>query len=241
MSLFHGGDLGRTRLLAADALEGEERSRAEKHVSGCAECRAELEGVWHLLALLERDPVHHAEPRIQYSALKARVDARLREPGRASGFRPALAAAAAVALAFLTIPVLQEPRAAEAPLADRNEAMDRLERTLTREETARYLSAAQEVLVTVSSPSRCHLKAGHLDVGEESRRSRTLLERRVLLVGSETVPSAQPVLNDVEKVLREVASLDPCTSRSALEEIHREVSEKRLLLRIDLMTEELAG
>jgi hypothetical protein len=123
------------------------------------------------------------------------------------------------------------------------ESLDRLERTLVREETVRYLNAAQDVLVTVASPNRCLRKAGHVEVGEESRRRPALLERRSLLVGNETsaAPGAQPVLDDVEQVLRELASLDPCASRSELEEIHKEVSRRRLLLRIDLVTRELEG
>jgi hypothetical protein len=252
MRLLHRSALGRTRLLAAGALEGPERQRAEAHLEACGDCAREFAGVTTLLALVEQDPLRGAQPTISLPALRARVAARLSSPRGearragwwAPGFGPALAAAAAVVLSLWSLPT-NPPKGREAlsvpPPSE--ESLDRLERTLVREETVRYLTAAQEVLVTVASPSRCLRKAGHVEVGEESRRSRALLARRSLLVGNETsaAPSAQPVLDDVERVLRELASLDPCASRSELEEIHKEVSQRRLLLRIDLMTRELEG
>jgi hypothetical protein len=253
MRLFHRSDLGRTRLLAAGALEGPDRQRAEAHLETCGDCAREFSGVKALLSLVAQDPLRRAEPTISLAALRARVDARLASPrgegrgagGWAFGLRPTLAAAAAVILCVWNLPTRPGgPREAAPNLPPPSEeSLDRLERTLVREETVRYLNAAQEVLVTVASPNRCLRKAGHVEVSEESRRSRALLERRSLLVGNETsaAPSAQPVLDDVERVLREVASLDPCASRSKLEEIHREVSQRHLLLRIDLMTRELEG
>jgi hypothetical protein len=241
VSLLHSRHLARTRLLAASALEGDERQRALGHLAGCPLCRAEHDGVVRLLEAIEQDPIRRAPLPIPLHALQTRVRARIgeRQP-RSSGFAPALAAAAAVALAILAAPWTTAPPPAPAQRADEG-SLDRLERTLAREETARFLTSAQEVLITVSNPNRCPLKKGHVDVGEESRRSEVLLRRRTLLAGSDAVPNAAPVLNDVERVLREVAALDPCAGKDALEEIHREMAERRLMLRIDLMTRELAG
>ena len=246
MKAFHEGRLARTRLLTAGALEGVERARAEEHLKGCSSCQQEAEALVGVLRLLDEDPLPHAAPP-PFAYLKTRVDARLdsleREGRARPRFLPALAAAAAVALAFLATPRRQQeaPVVAEGPRVPTEEGMDRLDRAVAREEAARYLTAAQQVLVTVSTPPHCRLKAGHVDVEEESRQSRSLLERRTLLAGGDSVPSAGPVLNDVEQVLREVASLDPCATKGALDEIHREVQEKRLLLRINLMTRELQG
>jgi hypothetical protein len=233
MSFLHRRRLASTRLLAANALEGVEKETAESHLATCSECRHEFEALSRVLRLLEQDPLHET-PGISLAALKARVEARLVQRKRPS-LVPSFAAVGAVLLAVLSLPRI--PERAELP----SEALDSLERTLTREETARYLASAQDVLVTVATPSRCRLGAGHVDVEQESERSRKLLEKRTLLAGGDVLPSAKPVLDDVEQVLREVASLKPCATRSELEAIHREVSERQLLLRIDLMTQELAG
>jgi hypothetical protein len=243
VSVFHGPQLARTRLLASGSLSGEELERAQSHLGGCEECGREFAAVKALLALVAADPVRRAEPPISVAALKARVEARLASPRRETlgfGLRPALASAAVLVLALWNLP--HPPEKPTNPSVS-EESLDRIERTLTREQTIRYLSAAEDVIVNVSSPNRCRRNADHVDVGEESRRSRELLERRALLLGNESsaAPSAQPVLNDVENVLREVASLDPCASTSDLDEIHREVSRRQILLRIDLATRELEG
>jgi hypothetical protein len=80
-------------------------------------------------------------------------------------------------------------------------------------------------------------------VGDEARRSRELLARRSLLVelDSESTPQAQDLLDDVEQVLRDVAALEACARRHDLDAIHRDVSRRRLLMKIDLMTRELQG
>ena len=121
--------------------------------------------------------------------------------------------------------------------------MRRLERVAAREQAARYLGEAGDVLVTVSArPRRCRKGHDHVDIGEEAERSRELLARRSLLdVDEAAVASAQLVLDDVEQVLREVASLEACARKHDLQTIQRQVERARLLLKIDLMTRELQG
>ena len=114
---------------------------------------------------------------------------------------------------------------------------------MARERTARYLDEAQDVLVTVSgAPRRCDRKTLHVDMGDETRRSRELLARRAQLdLDGSAALTAGPVLDDVEEVLREVASLENCARLRDVEAIHRHVERERLLMKMELMTRELAG
>jgi hypothetical protein len=132
-----------------------------------------------------------------------------------------------------------EPTQASVP----DEMLDKLERTLARQNAARYLSEAQAVLVNVSSPPHCDREDQRVDVEDEARRSRELLTRRALLVelDGEPVMSARPVLEDVDTMLREVAALPSCARPRDLAAIHRELERRRLLMKIDLMTQELLG
>ncbi len=111
------------------------------------------------------------------------------------------------------------------------------------QQTARYLDDAQDLLLTVAAPHPCPREAKRVDVEQEAQRSRDLLARRALLVGTngEDVASVRPVLRDVEYVLREVASLPSCARERDLQAIQREVSRRNLLMKIDLMTRELKG
>jgi hypothetical protein len=195
-----------------------------------------------------------------------RVRARLDEEVAPRRPRPVLAAAGLAAVAIGGVLVLAlVPRlfvssgagggiattrsAGLAPAADTGtgvpaDALARIENTLERERAARYLSDAQDVLVTVAaSPQRCARRHGAVEVGEEAERSRDLLARRRLYVESDGAATvvARDVLDDVEEMLRQVAALDACARPADLEAIRDEIARRRLLMKIDLVTRELQG
>jgi hypothetical protein len=255
MNLLHGRWQRRVTLLAAGALTAEaERARVQRHLEQCAACRANLVALQATLDVLARDPIRTAEPPLPLPALRTRVLARVDEAaaGRPLSSRAVLgwAAGAAVAAAFVVAVVW--PRAPHAPappaqVAQAREVPDEfvrhLERSVAREQAARYLDEAGDVLVTVAArPRRCRKGEERVDIGEEAQRSRALLARRSLLdVEGAAMASARPVLDDVEEALREVASLEACARTHDLQNINRLVERRRLLLKIDLMTRELEG
>jgi hypothetical protein len=245
-------------LLAFGALEGREREATERHAGSCARCRSELESLLALREELRADPVRGAEPALPLPMLVARVDARVGEalarPRAHWAWRlgvglPAAAAIVAIALLAPRIasrfsPAPPLPAVEDEALVVSAEALARLERNLAREQAARYLSDAGDVLVTVASaPVECDRKDERVDVGQASARSRELLARRALLLesGPQAVASARPVLDDVEQALREVASLESCVRRRDVERLRANVERRQLLLRIRLMTRELEG
>lgn len=255
MTLFHGRWRRRTSLLASGALAGRARAAAEAHAEACAACRRELARTRVALALLDQDPLRAAEPPIPIGSLVTRVHARLDAAnGAERRSRGSLAWAGAAALALVAALVLLRaerpgpspgpPEAETALLVMDDDAVRRLERRVTREQAARYLDDAHDVLVTVAAaPHDCDDEDHHVDVGAEARRSRELLARRALLVDStsDEVASVRPVLEDVDLMLREVASLPSCARPGELAAIQREVTRRHLLMKIDLMTRELQG
>jgi hypothetical protein len=255
MTLFHGRWSRRVDLLAAGALDEADRAATLAHLAGCPECRADLAAGREVIALAERDPVREAEPAIPLGALVARVQARLAEAERYATSRrtwpkvalPLAATAAVLVLIGLWIPnhpPQVPPPSARPQAAVSEEALRRLETSVARDNAVRYLSEAQDVLVTVASaPLRCDRKRARVDVGEEARRSRDLLARRAILVEADRdeMAGARPVLEDVSDALREVAALDPCARPEDLEAIQERMSRQRLLMKIDLMTRELQG
>ncbi|HEY2945829.1 MAG TPA: hypothetical protein VGN09_25590 [Vicinamibacteria bacterium] len=255
---WHRGWRRRTSLLALGALERPEADEARAHVDGCARCAEDLARLRQALELAALDPVRTAEPPLGLPALLARVDARLEaaaaaEPrlgGRMAWLVPAGALAAGLAALLLLRPARTPPAppatptgAAETHVAVPEDMLGRMERTVTRAQTARYLDEAQDLLLTVAAPRPCAKRSRRVDVEQEAERSRELLARRALLMGTsgEDVASARPVLRDVEYVLREVASLPSCARERDLQAIQREVSRRNLLIKIDLMTRELKG
>jgi hypothetical protein len=254
----HRGWLQRTSLLALGALEGRAAEEARAHVGGCAGCAEERARLRQALELAALDPVRTAEPPLGMPAILARVNARLdaaaapkpRLAGRPAWLLPAGALAAGLAVLLLlrsfhtpsTTPSTPAP-VPRAQVAVSEDMLGRMERTVTRAQTARYLDEAQDLLLTVAAPRPCSRQSRRVDVEQEAERSRELLARRALLVGTsgQDVASARPVLRDVEYVLREVASLPSCARERDLQAIQREVSRRNLLMKIDLMTRELKG
>jgi len=242
-------------LLASGALPEGERAAVERHLSTCARCRSELAEMQELVSLLAQDPVRQARPPISLGALESRVGARLEEEAASRkapgwGLRPFSVPAAVVAGLLVALllgrPAVRVPP--PEPISVSDEVLDRLDRSLARQQAVRYLSEAQDVLVTVAtapSPSLCDREEDEqtLDVAEEARRSRQLLARRTLLVATDgvEVASARPVLEDVDDVLRELATLPSCVRARDLQAIHQQIAERRLLMKISLMTRELSG
>lgn len=247
---LHSLERRRVALLAAGALEGAERERALAHAADCPACARELAELRQALGQALADPALSAELPVAPEVLARSVLARLeRAPERAPlrpgwGWTPAAAIAALLALVALGGSLLRPRPQPATRLAVSQAALGRLERTVAREQAVRYLNEAQDVLVTVAaSPRACQRRSQRVDVAEEARRSRELLARRALLVdvGLEAVPSAVPVLRDVGEMLHEVALLEPCARAQDLEAIHDEIGRRRLLMKIGLMTRELAG
>jgi hypothetical protein len=261
VSLFHRCWRARTALLAAGALDEAEAARARAHVDRCAECARRLAEARTALDLVHEDPRRRAEVPVPLGALIARVQARLDEEARAPRPRPvwrtlpAVAAVLAVTAlgALVARSVVRPPGPVVVPvpvaspaeaMAVPPEALQRIERTLERERAARYLSDAQDVLVTVAAaPQRCARRHDAVEVTAEAERSRELLARRRLSVETDASATmvARDVLDDVEEMLREVAALDPCARPRDLEAIRGEIERRHLLMKIDLVTRELQG
>jgi hypothetical protein len=253
--LLHGRWRRRTALLAAGVLDAAEAETTRAHLDGCPECGRAFAETRAALDLIGSDPLRSAEPPIPLGALIARVNARIDEARpRRPAWRPIPVLAGALAVvalgALLARSVLRSAPAGRPSASPRiaatvpPDALQRLERTLERERAARYLSDAQDVLVTVAAaPQRCTRRRDAVEVSAEAERSRELLARRRLSVemdGSATV-AARGVLDDVEEMLREVAALDPCARPQDLEAIRGEIARRRLLMKIDLVTRELQG
>jgi hypothetical protein len=257
MSILHGRWRRQVSLLVLGALEGAEEAATREHLRGCERCESEREALEAALDVLAQDPLREAEPPLPASVLAARVFAtvdaragRRAEPRIRWAWgspRWALGAAVAVGLAIAAL-LPRTPVPSPTPLSQEmvvsEETVRRMERGMAREHAARYLAEAQDVLVTVTAnPADCDREEERLDVAQEARRSRELLARRALVVDleGEAVASARPVLEDVEQLLREVAALPACVRAGQVQAIHREMTRRHLLMKIDLMTQELQG
>ncbi|HET7291385.1 MAG TPA: hypothetical protein VFM88_03075 [Vicinamibacteria bacterium] len=247
--LLHERWRTRVTLLASGCLEGPERERTLAHLEACPTCRREHDEVRALVAAVAQDPARTAEPPVALPFLVTRVEAHLDAVVRSRPWRWGWLAAG-IAIGLLAAPIavrlVERQRAAEAPpapaIAMDEAALRRLERVLAREQAVRYLAEAENVLVNLKAhPRPCPSEHAHVELEEEVLRSRELVARRALLVDLEgdALMPARDVLVDVDNVLREVAALQSCSRRDELERLRREMDERRLLMKVRLLSREL--
>ncbi len=254
MRLFHERWRTRVSLLAAGCLDGAEREATLLHVESCEDCRRDHAASLAMLETLAADPARDASLPVPVEFLVARVKARVDGAVQSRPFRFLSVAhgLGVAALLFVLVPMLvsrperrnPEPVASVAPVAMDAEALRRLERTVAREQAVAYLNDAQDVLMTVAAaPRACSLRDRHVDLSEESKKSRELVARSALLVAldDDSVASVRPVLDDVDHVLREVGSLDPCANPEDFLRVQQDLQERGLLMKMRLMSRELVG
>ncbi len=255
-SFLHERWRTRVTLLASGCLEGAEREGTLAHLEGCAACRREREELRGLVEAVAHDWARSAEPALAVEFLATRVEARLDAMARSRAWRWGWAVAGlgiavlvAPLVTWITSRAVENARRAEsaAPVVAvgmDDAALHRLERTLAREQAVRYLAEAGDVLVNLSAdPRPCPKKHAHVEMAAEAERSRELLARRALLVDleSDALAPARDLLLDVDNVLREVASLTGCSGREDLDRLRREMEDRRLLMKVRLLSRELAS
>ena len=260
MKLFHFQYQRRLGLLASSLLEPREAEDMAKHVEGCASCRSELASLSRLAAALHTDAAIERPLPISSEALRTRVLARIREtPSRTPVWnpRPAMSAMALVGIGVLagvlltrsSGPVSESAQPASlqasAETAQNDAAFyERLEMTHSRANAARYLAEAQDILIQVQAAADCpDSPKDSVDVAAEARTSRKLLGRRAALVsGSQgSLLAAQGVMEEVEGMLQQVAELPKCTRRKDVDAIARAVDQRNLLMKIDMVAQELVA
>jgi hypothetical protein len=259
---LHRGKLG---LAAAGALSAAENETVRTHASTCGICGPEFEEMQLAHRRLLEDAAIERPLPISSAALRTRVLAKIREEGRrpqaARGWTPvhvmgalALVGVGVIVGSIVTRTTVTGPTSvasssstSDAP--DGDEAMnaafyERLEKTQTRANAARYLAEAQDVLIQVTAAADCpDSPDDNVDVKREAATSRSLLQRRAALVAGspEALVAARGVMEEVEGLLHEVAELPQCTRRSDVDAIVRRVDRKKLLMKIDLVAQELAA
>jgi hypothetical protein len=264
MTFLHFRYRQRLGLLASSSLDPREADGVSKHVADCASCQAELAELRRFASALQADAALDRPLPISSEALRTRVLARIKTSSPESAPRPAWSLVPAMAtLGLVGIGLLagvlvtrssaptnelsqtHAPLQASADTAINDAAFyERLEKTQTRANAARYLAEAQDILVQVRAAADCpDSPKDSVDVTAEARTSRTLLKRRAALVsGSQgTLLAAQGVMEEVEGVLQRLADLPKCTRRKDVDAIARTVDHRNLLMKIDLVAQELVA
>ena len=265
MTFLHFRYRRRLGLLAASALEPRAAEWVLKHTANCASCQTELSELTRAAARLIADAAIDRPLPISSQALRTRVLARIRTEGPQADPTPAwnpgwaLTAVGLVGIGLLSgvlatrfAPPSNEPapssphlfESSDDTLANDTAFYERLQKTHLRANAARYLAEAQDILIQVAAAADCPDSAeDRVDVTQEAQTSRSLLKRRAALVSGsgEALVAARGVMEEVEGVLQQVADLPQCTRRTDVDAIARNVDRRNLLMKIEMIAQELAA
>ena len=264
MTFLHFRYRQRLGLLASGALEPQEADRVVRHTTHCPSCQTEWAALSRLTSSLAADAALDRPLPISPEALRTRVLARIRTASPHQTSKPAWSltpvmralglVGIGLAAGFFATPV-SAPRGEGISVSPSLEGpgetslndiafYERLEKTHVRADAVRYLAEAQDVLIQVTAAADCpDSPRDRVDVRREAKTSRSLLKRRAALVSGSggTLIAAQGVMEEVEGLLQQVAELPHCTKRTDVDAIARKVDRRHLLMKIDLVSQELAA
>jgi hypothetical protein len=140
-----------------------------------------------------------------------------------------------------SVPVIIGTIAEQAPARLPRPMLANIEESSARTSTQKYLSESRGLLMSLLSTTESCGK-GMVDIKDDRARALELLRRQKFLEDDlQRLPlaRAQDICHDLEGLLLEVASLNDCAPASHLGEIRSLVDERSLLLRLELVRDEL--
>ncbi len=250
-------------------IDDPEQARAlREHLDACRACAARSEALGLLASSLRVEEAFPQEASVDWDAFSRRTIARaVASAERVGGWRtlvgaftrpmtisftPAWAAAgvlvvSGLALATWSLLPVPSPQAPTlAPIANHTmvpeENLDLLAVNLARRNTAQYLRDTRAVLITLMDVE-VGCDKDSVDITAERERALELLRRQRLVaveLGRSPMSRAQDVTEDLQQLLLEISSLADCASTGDIQTLRDVVEKKQILVRMELLTQELA-
>lgn len=237
-------------------LDDQEDGRVTRHLSACASCRAEAEGLRAIHGWLSDPELFAPDRNYAWQMLPQTLAERAKAARKSwmplsygsAGWAISLAATLVIGfgLIYWASRVTDRPVAAivaRAPAAAPGNAafLGRIYAAHARAATSEYLAACQDLLVdTLRAEPSCDLRK--YDVSAEVTRARNLLQRKRLLdpeLGAPEVARARGLCDELEGFLLNLSLSEKCESRDKLRRMERYVRKQQLLLRIRVLQGEL--
>jgi hypothetical protein len=215
-----------------------EASTVAKHLGECADCAAEFKKLQSVLMAVNDEtlPVperEHYDEQV-WAAVKPRLNAEPEKSGMFAWLRPQRLAFAGGMLALLIIAfMVGRISRTPSPTPDQNIAQNQngAER-LVRVEVGSHLERSQMMLVELSN---AEAGQGGLDITEEQARARDLLEANRLYRQSAKRagdPAVAAVLDELERVLIEIANSPSDLSQQRLAELQQQIQDQGILFKV---------
>lgn len=225
-------------------------AHADAHLASCAECHAAFARLQQVLALVDQVPVPDPGPAFEATTW-ARLQDRLTAPPRPwwqpwspwLAWAPVGATAALVAGAFLagwltrSVPA-PSSAPANAPVVAQGGGEDQVRTRVLLVAVGDHLQRSERVLSEVlNGPD-----AGNASLDVEQARAADLVAASRLYRQTATITgdgALEDTLEDLERVLQEIANAPPETAKQELDALRAQVESRGLLFRVRVLTNDL--
>jgi hypothetical protein len=215
--------------------ETRETVGVEEHLGVCESCRGAYHTLQRVLNSVDSFPVPERGPEYEarvWSALERQLPRRRSFASRWLTWKP-LAVAAAMAIliivAFQAGRISLKPRSGEKVLADASQIRERVLLVAVGD----HLERSQMILVELSNAGAP--KNGQLDISYEQRAAESLLESNRLYrqtAASTGDASTASLLDDLERVLLEIAHSPSEVSAKQLEDLRKQIEDRGILFKV---------
>jgi hypothetical protein len=220
----------------------DERSRARTHLEQCEECRALDQELRAVLTAVDRAPI--TEPpsgfeREMWARIEPLLPVRQTWRTRWSGMMPRLAVAASVAVlvvaAFTAGRIWERPPLESSTIANDDGITDRL----LRAEVEDHLERSQRMLVELVNAD---YEIGSPIAGDRARAADLVAAGRLYRRSAAQVGDAEigMLLEDLERVLVEVANGPPDLAPEELARLRRRIDDQDLMFRVRVVAREIS-
>jgi hypothetical protein len=230
--------------------EAESAEEVDRHLAECESCRSEYQGLQRVLNTVDSLPVpERAEnyESVVWRHLQPRLGARSRWDWSAL-LRPRSWAIAGAMAALLVVAYLAGRGTREQPpqvaTVTKSPAGGQVRERVLLVAVGEHLERSQMVLVELSNASAKAGSQGSLDISYEQRAAEDLLEsNRLFRQTANSTGNARTadLLDDLERVLIEIAHSPSKVSAGELENIKREIEDRGILFKVKVFGSQLAG
>jgi hypothetical protein len=242
-------------LYAERELGGEESHRVSAHLSQCAACRVELDGIRAVTGWLSDAELFSPPQELSWQFLPAKLAAQALSTPRVRRWMPlyfgsqgwVLTMAASLLLACGAIWMLQHqgPAPAVPPMAaarDNAAFLARINALYARESTAEYLNQARDLMVNLLRANE-NCEGDNYDVSLEVARAQQLLQRKRMMepdLSNPDVLRAKALCDEIDHLLVNLSTSQSCARPEEIRRMEHYIEREQLLLRINLLQAELS-